>query len=114
MKEVEVREINIEESDGMKVDSEGRVVMPVGKGDIVTLSVDVAEEVWLLMEKVHAINTLKEKVDVENRPELFHNQDWLADTFNDTKDELVSSMEGFIVEATLKELDLELAYEGGE
>lgn len=115
MEEVkDIKELMLEDSAGMKVDSAGRVVIPMKKGDIATLSREVSEEVWRLMEREHALATLKESMNLESDVDLINNSTWLADTYNDTKIELMHKLEEFLIDVTLKEFDLELAYGGGE
>ena len=110
MQDIENILIDIREKGEMTVDSHGDVIIPTKKGDKVVLSQEVAEEVWRLLEKQHAIETIRNNIDIDRDEALLENLDFLANTYNDTKLTLLTQTEDFLVDVTLKEFDLECAY----
>ena len=89
------------------IDNDGDTVIPVKNGDRVVLSPEVAEEVWRLIEKEHALEVVKQRIHIDGDEALAENVDWLAQTYIDTQNDLVEPLEAFICEMVLKEFDLQ-------
>lgn len=89
------------------IDNNGDTVIPVKNGDRVLLSPEVAEEIWSLIEKEHAIDTFKTQVTIETDDALLRNVSWLGREYVATKNALVAPLESFICEMVLREFDLQ-------